>query len=367
MIYNIANTNDLSSFYIIYDGVVINETNGIYGISHFIEHLICKNLDDNFIDKLEKNGISWNAFTTTNNIIFHIKGLDEYVYKFKNDFLLKVNNFKIDTDVFEIEKKVILEEYSDLFNKYSKNHILNLHRKILNNFNSVGKKEDIQNITIEDCLNYYSKYYDKPSKIIYFSKKYKHESDITHSTNVDKKIISFNTYDNILETPIYSNNKSSIVFISPIIETDFHKIIFITLLLSGGLKSPLYKAIREKNSLAYYINCRIERIDKIGFVTISTETTDSNVNKTIDVIKDVFKDKSYLTQEKFETIKNYIKITILKSNINLQDNEDRYILPYEWLLENYIDIITFDDIILAFDNYFNINKYRISVNKTEFI
>lgn len=367
MIHNIANTNELASFYIIYDGVVMNEVDGIYGISHFIEHLICKNLDDSFIDKLERNGISWNAFTTTNNIIFHIKGLDDYIFKFKNDFLLKINNFKIQTDVFENEKKIILEEYFDLFNKYNKNHSLNLHRKILNNFNSVGKKEDILNITINDCLNYYSNFYSKPSKIIYFSKKYKHEDDTVFSTNINQKKFNFGIYDNVLESPIYSNNKTSIIFISPIIETDFHKIIFITLLLSGGLKSPMYKAIREKNSLAYYINCRIERIDKIGFITISTETSDCNVNKIIDVIIDIFQDKSYLTQEKFDAIKNYIKIIILKSNINLQDNEDKYILPPEWLLENYIDDITFDDILLAFDKYFNINDYRISINKKEFV
>jgi predicted Zn-dependent peptidase len=74
MIYNIQNQIDLSGFYIVYNGVVVNEKEGTYGISHLIEHLVCKNLNDEFVDSLEKNGITWNAYTTPNNIVFYIKG-----------------------------------------------------------------------------------------------------------------------------------------------------------------------------------------------------------------------------------------------------------------------------------------------------
>ncbi len=337
MIYNIPNQIDLSGFYIVYDGVIVNETSGNYGISHLIEHLVCKNLDDDFIETLEKNGITWNAYTTPNNVVFYIKGLDDSVYKYKDIFLEKILSFFIQPDIFENEKKIVLEEYFDLFNRYNKNHFLNLYRKVLNNYNSVGKKEDIENLTIDNCLNYYSKYYTNPSKIIYISKKYKFENNFIFNSETNKKIFTYSNYDYTLESPIVSNNKSSLIYLSPIIDDDFDKIIFINYLLSGGLKSPLYKAIREKNSLAYYINCRIDRLDDKGIIILSSETSNSNVEKLNDTIVNVFNERNYLTKEKFEIVKNFIKISTIKSNINLQDNEDKFILPKNWLIEDTLD------------------------------
>lgn len=367
MVYNIPNQIDLSGFYIVYNGVVVNENEGTYGISHLIEHLVCKNLDDEFVQNLEKNGITWNAYTTPNNVVFYIKGLDEYVYKFKDEFLKKITNFEINPSVFENERKIVLEEYSDLFNRYNKNHFLNLYRKVLNNYNSVGKKDNILNLTVDDCLNYYSKFYNKPSSIVYVSKKYKQDEDITFDNfTKPNKSFNFGKYNSLLESPIFSTNKSSIMYLSSVITEDFDKIIFINYLLSGGLKSPLYKAIREKNSLAYYINCRIDRLGDNGIVIISTETSDENVDKLNETIVDVFKERSYLNKEKFETVKQFIKISLMKSNINLQDNEDKFILPQNWLIENTIDQITYDDIVDTFDKYFNINDFYKSVNKTEF-
>jgi hypothetical protein len=81
---------------------------------------------------------------------------------------------------------------------------------------------------------------------------------------------------------------------------------------------------------------------------------------------DVFNDKSYLNREKFNTIKNFIKINNLKSDINLQDNEDKFILPKNWLIENTIDSITYNDIIETFDKYFKIDNFYKSVDKVEF-
>ena len=54
-------------------------------------------------------------------------------------------------------------------------------------------------------------------------------------------------------------------------------LIFLNYLLSGGLKSPLYKYVREKENLAYYINCRMDRLQNTGVILISTETNDINI------------------------------------------------------------------------------------------
>lgn len=367
MILNVPNQNNLSGFYIIYNNVISNETDGTYGLSHLIEHLICKNLKETFIDTLENNGIIWNACTTPNNIVFYIKGLDDYIYKYKDEFFNKVSNFNITEEMLISEKKIVLEEYTNLFNRYNKNHFLNLYRKLFNHYNSIGKRKDIENITVENCYNHYNNFYNTPHKIIYFSKKYKHETDILVNKNNNLKEFKYITGHNYdLESPISSKTKSSVIYTSPVIEKDFDKIIFINYLLSGGLKSPLYKFIREKENLAYYINCRMDRLHNSGIIIISTETNDDNVEKLHDTIIEVFKDKSYLTRDKFNIIKNFIKISIIKSDINLQDNEDKYILPKNWLIENTIDSITYEDIVETFDKYFNIENFYKSVDKIEF-
>jgi predicted Zn-dependent peptidase len=367
MILNIPNEIDLSGFYIIYDNVVANETDGSYGLSHMIEHLMCKNMNESFVDDMEKNGIIWNAYTTPNNIVFYIRGLDDYVYKFKDEFYKKITNLNIEKELLESEKRVILEEYSDLFNRYCKNHFLNLYRKLFNNYNSIGRKSDIQNATVDNCYNHYSKFYNHPSNIVYISKKYKHESDIAFNDIFSKKSFEYidnNTYE--LENPISSNSKSSVIYVSPVIKDDFFKIILINYFLSGGLKSPLYRAIREKENISYYINCRLDRLQESGIILISTETNSNNVEKLHNTISNVFNDKSYLTREKFDVVKNFIKISMIKSNINLQDNEDKFIIPPNWRIENYIDSITYEDFVECFEKYFNIDTFYKSVDKTEF-
>lgn len=367
MVENVLNQNELSGFYIVYNNVVANETDGTYGLSHLIEHLICKNLKDEFVEKLENNGIIWNAYTTPNNIVFYIRGLDDYVFKFKDEFYNIVSNFDVTEKSLQSEKKIVLDEYTDLFNRYNKNHYLNLYRKLFNNYNSIGRRSDIEEVTLDKCYSHYHNYYNNPYKIIYISKKHQHETDIKFGGNDIIKgfnYISNNNYT--LESPISSKNKSSVIYISPVINDDFDKIIFINYLLSGGLKSPLYKNLREKENLTYYINCRIDRLQNTGIILISTETNDYNLEKLHETMVDVFNDKSYLNREKFNTIKNFIKINNLKSDINLQDNEDKFILPKNWLIENTIDSITYDDIVETFNKYFNIENFYRSVDKTEF-
>jgi len=367
MILNIPNQNDLSGFYIVYNNVVVNETDGTYGLSHLIEHLICKNLNDEFVEILENNGIVWNAYTTPNNIVFYITGLDDYVFKFKDEFYSKISNFNISEKLLESEKKIVLDEYTDLFNRYNKNHFLNLYRKLFNNHNSIGRRYDIENVTTDACYNHYNNYYNNPHYIIYISKKYKHEADITFNQIYKNNGFEYkkeHKYE--LESPISSKNKSSMIYTSPVIYEDFDKIIFLNYLLSGGLKSPLYKHLREKENLTYYINCRMDRLQNTGIILISTETNDINVERLHDTILKIFKDKSYLTKEKFNVIKNFIKISLVKSNINLQDNEDKFILPKNWVIENTIESITYDQIIETFDKYFNIDNFYKSVDKVEF-
>ena len=77
---NVKSPTDLSGFYVVYNGSVQNEKKGWYGLSHLMEHLMYHRFDD-LLDDFDKDGISSNAYTSDNNIVFYMTGLDEYLNK----------------------------------------------------------------------------------------------------------------------------------------------------------------------------------------------------------------------------------------------------------------------------------------------
>jgi len=369
MILNIESLTDLSGFHVVFNGTIKNEKKGNRGISHIIEHLICKNFDD-LLDEFEKNGISWNAYTSDTKIVFYITGLFEYLHKFKDRYLERILDFKITQEDFENEKKIILEEYSDTFNKQSSAHFLNLYRKLFDNYNPIGDVNDIENITLEDCIEYRNKYYTNPTMIINVSRynKYRNNS------------IKFNNFDNNYNTNYLKNNKfeyqktnifkskTSIIYLSPVILDNYPLVNFTTALLSNGLKSPLYQEVREKNGLVYYINCYLDHItDNSSIVNISSETKDNKIDEFYEKVKYVLDNKEkFITQDRFDIVKQSFDIMYRKSDINRYSNINKYVTPKKWLIEPIIGDIKIEQIYDIYDKYFNIDNYYISYDKKEF-
>jgi hypothetical protein len=54
----------------------------------------------------------------------------------------------------------------DCFNDQTQTHSLNLSRKLLNDYDPIGLKSDLENLKVMDCLNFYELQYAKPTKII---------------------------------------------------------------------------------------------------------------------------------------------------------------------------------------------------------
>ena len=69
MIINLKSETELSGFYVVYEGSTNLEKKGWFGISHLMEHLMCKNFD-HLQEDFAKDGIDWNAYTSSNEIVF---------------------------------------------------------------------------------------------------------------------------------------------------------------------------------------------------------------------------------------------------------------------------------------------------------
>ena len=81
----IKSPTPLSGFYIAYYGSTMNEHKGIYGISHLMEHLICKGIDS-LMEDFEREAVNWNAYTSDKEIVFYMTGMNKNVKKWKQIF-----------------------------------------------------------------------------------------------------------------------------------------------------------------------------------------------------------------------------------------------------------------------------------------
>ena len=367
MIINLKSQNELSSFYIIWEGSTNLEKKGWYGIAHLCEHLQTKMID-HLQEDFDRDGIEWNLWTSSNEICMYIQGLDEKVDKWKHIIMDLMFEFKITKEDFENERKIVLEEYMDSFNSQTERHMLNLSRKLFNDYDPIGLREDLENMKFMDIIKFWELQYSKPTKIINVSKgkPYKNNEIEFSDRKIDRKI-EFGNHKVPLELGNEFKDKTSLVMLSPIIEEDFAYVHFINAMLSLGLKSPLYQEIREKRGLVYYVHCYLSRMNQQGINTIATQTSNKNFAECIDSIKEVLDNpKKYLTKERFELVKDYYKVRMQKDEILRYKNVNQFINPEGWSVYDIIDTVDLKKVKKVYDKYFKFENFYISNDKKEF-
>lgn len=364
---NIKSETELSHFGIVFRGSCLNEYKGIYGASHLSEHLVCKAIDI-MQDEFDADGITFNAYTTSKYIYFYISGLDEYVNKHKYEFLQNLNNFNITEEEFQNEKKIVLEEFSDSFNKQGSNHALNLMRKLFDYYNPIGLREDLQKMTLKDIQKFVKLQYSKPHQIINVSKYNDFKENIDFSTDVHKKTFMYDIYDSKIEKENDFKGKSSIINLSKIVTEDFGYVKFICSMLGTGLKSPLMQEVREKRGLVYHISCSMSsETDDTALIWIEAETSNNNINEFQETVAMVLNNpKKYMTKERFDIIKKSYEIQFKKSEINRYNNVTKYIDDPKFQVETILKSITLDKVMKVYDKYFNFDDYYKSIDKEEF-
>lgn len=367
MIINLPSQTELSGFYVIYEGSTNLEKPGWFGISHVLEHLVCKSFD-HLQEDFDRDGISWNAYTSSNEICFYMTGLDEKVDKWKYKFVDLLTKFSITKEQFEGERKIVLEEYSDSFNDQAEIHSLNLSRKLFNDFDAIGLRKDLENLKFIDIINFWELQFAKPTKIINVSKNKKYKNDdLDFSERTIIKDLSYGNHKVDLETGNDFKDKTSIIILSPVINEDFAYINFINAMLSLGLKSPLYQEVREKNSLVYYIHCYQSRLNKQGINIISTQTSNKNYTKVIEAVKKVITNPDkYLTKDRFNLVKDYYSVRMQKDEILRYTKVGQWIEPDGWDIYSILKDVNLKKIKEVYNKYYNFDNFYISNDKKEF-
>jgi predicted Zn-dependent peptidase len=150
------------------------EHEGKTGLSHLFEHLMFKETYQrpklDYIKELERKGASVNAFTqsdvTTYFEVFSKQHLDD-VLALESERLVGI---KLDQAVLDAEKKVVLEERRmRIDGNFSSQLFQELNLLAFGNHPYsapvIGYQEDIEGITLEDCLEFKRKYY-QPGNVV---------------------------------------------------------------------------------------------------------------------------------------------------------------------------------------------------------
>ena len=384
MIINVKSETGLSGFYVVFEGSTMIEKIGSKGASHICEHLICKSFE-HLQNLYQQKNIKWNAYTANDCVVFFMRGLDRHINEQKKEFLDLILSYEPTQEQLDNEKKIVLEEYKMSFNSQGSAHYMNLQRKMFNYYNAIGLRSDIENFTLQDCKEYLNLYYKNPTRIINVSKYNDFEIDVNFREKIEPKPFKISINDNLyiinsddetkvpegmipLEIITDYKNKISIIDLSTVITKDFNYLSFVCEMLGSGLNSPLYKEVREKLGLVYGINCFVDKLNNSSCViVVMTDTSLKNIENVQNQIKLVLENKEiYLTQERFDIVKDNYLTRLEESEILNYSNIGKYMDDPEWRIETIINTITLQDVHNIVDKYLKWEDIYKSVDKNEF-
>lgn len=253
------------------------------------------------------------------------KGMLDETIKYLSEIVFNPNvtNNKFDSTSFEIIKNNTIKQIHSIeedTRKYSLVRMLeNMGEKETYSLHGFGYLEDLENINEENIYEYYQEFIKSSGLDIFIIG----DIDFEQVEKLFKDNFKFNIYhkkDNdfvikhdktrkipkkILEDYPSSQSKLSIgCKIKGL--TDFERNYALTIfnmILGGSSESKLFRNVREKNSLCYYISSNSNKIDNLLFIT--SGITKNNFDKVIKLIKKEINGmkKGNFTQEEIEKAK----------------------------------------------------------------
>lgn len=241
-----------------------------------------------------------------------------------------------------------------------------------------GTEASVKNITREDVVNFYKKYFAPQFSILTLVGDF---SSQTVKEKVEKALAgwqkSSTTLAKIPAPPKFKGRKLLIVEKPDVSQTqirignvsvprnnpDYFPITVANAILGGGFSSRLVNEIRVNQGLTYSISSRINMFKETGAYLIFTFTKNQTTRKTIDLtLAEVkkFREKG-VTKEELEGAKNYLKglfpmrletpeaLAGQITNIEFYNLDPKFVETYM----QKIDAVTLDDIKRVANKYFD--------------
>lgn len=309
----------------------IDETSNEKGISHYLEHMLYKGTtnrnykevlkDLNYIDG------QFNAHTTRSYTAYFISGKNAHINKMIDVMFDIFLNSNFPKNEVEKEKNVVLEELGISSDKIGTKFQKAINKKFGKDtsyqYDVIGTRSAIKNITRKDLIRFKNKYYNEKNSIFIMCGNIKWEPIYKKINRIkpDLKIIKNKEENNISSDDINTmikikreKNYSQIIenialqtepyvqidvddtknmgYVRIIFPSEDHTIINHLYIISNiltGTKYPKLEVLREKHGISYDVKSYVMVFAKIFLFTIKTSFSRDNVDHGIKVIIDEIK------------------------------------------------------------------------------
>lgn len=330
------------------------------GISHFLEHMPFKGTEKRpspsiIAHGLDSIGAQWNAFTGKETTAYYIKSSADHV-ELSIDLLSDLLQHSLfDPKEIDKERGVIIEEIN-MYEDMPMRKIGDVYEELLYGdtpmgWDIAGTKEVINRIQQADFLSYMKSLYsaDNMTVVVAGGVDVKQIQEL-----VGKYFSSMNKFDIIRANKVIESQKSPQVLLKEKKTEQAHLAIgyrtvatdaadrypldLLSTILGGGTSSRLFREVREKRGLAYYVRSSHDTYTDAGTLVTTAGADPSRIDEAIKVIMEQYRlatNPGEITKEELKKAKDYEKGHFV---LDLEDSRSvASFYAHEELLEKHLD------------------------------
>ncbi len=314
------------------------ETKPIYGISHFVEHMMFKGTKKrpttlDLSKELDGIGAEYNAYTGKDVTGYYIKSDSRHLslaIDMLSDMLI---NSKFDAEELAKEKGVIVEE----INMYEDNPMMFIEEVLEEmvftgsqlGHQIAGSRETVRAVTRASMMKYKNNFYNGSNLVIALAGKFtdKHVQEIKAKFDIKKgtksKIIKSVATQKTPQVAVKHKDTEQVQLalgFPAFSQTDKrnYALQLMSVILGGNMSSRLFINIREKNGLCYFIRSWPNLYEDRGAMVIQAGLDKARIDFAIKAIMtELDKLKVGVTEEELKRAKEYIAG---KTAIDLEDS-----------------------------------------------
>lgn len=370
----------------------INEKEGEYGISHFLEHMHFKGTKTRSSFEISKQfdalGANVNAYTSFEETDYYTKSASENAEKcveLMSDMLFNATFDKVE---MERERQVVIEEikmYDD--DPQSRAEYLankNFYAGTPFERDVAGTIASVKGLTQKKMFDYKDRFYTPQNITLSFAgkinfstaQKYVEKYFLPFFKNSGKEVNnSFKNAPKVAYAKSFKDNEQSQVLITfpGIYYNSKNKYVakVFDIAFGHGMSSILFQSIREKLGLVYSISSMISQNSAGGDLTIALGTSNKNVKKALGAVMEQIRQisKNGISEEQFANAKanliNSIKLSFENTsyvslfNAKLLSLSGKTMEQTEYVQN--VEAVTFADVNKYAKSCFDKNHFVVSV------
>ena len=350
------------------------------GVSHFIEHMLFKGTKNRSAKDIARDidslGGEINAFTNKECTCYYVNLLDEHINKGIDVLSDMILNSSFNSDDIDKERFVILEElkmYEDSLDDLSYDLLAeNIYPNDGLGRNILGNRDTIKNLSREDILNHYNKYYLPNNAIISICGNFKFNEVVKviedKFENWEPKDVDILVEEAKFTPCFVAKNKDSeqvniaisLKAIPEESEKEAYALAVVNNVFGGSTSSRLFQNIREDKGLVYSIYSSQTLFRKCGELGIFASTSEEYLKEVYDLIIKEIKEikENYITEEELEQSKKQLKGNYI---LSLESINAKMLSHGESMLLN--NKIKDEDEIIEHINSVNMEQVKAIINK----